>query len=236
MPIRPSLSWARDTSLALLDLLYPPRCLGCGASMPSADEPLCAACVRLLDRPLPHEVTAHIHRLEKAKQAVSTARALWSFDAGGIVQQLQHALKYANRPSHGRALGRLMGQALVAGDPTCDLILPIPLHHTRQLERGYNQSALLADGLSQETGLPVRSDVLLRIRPTRSQTNLSRNERQDNVRGAFAVKQPLTVRGLGVWLIDDVLTTGSTASAAAASLHDAGADEVHVYTLAFARR
>ncbi len=162
--------------------------------------------------------------------------ALWVFEQGGALQAIQHALKYSNRPRYGVALGRLMGSAYAAEDhPLPDALLPIPLHPTRQLERGYNQSAMLAEGLGAILDRPVLLDTLARPHPTRSQTHLSREARWANVRDAFAVSQPDVCAGQTVLLVDDILTTGSTLAAAAHVLHDAGAASVGFATLAFAR-
>lgn len=229
----PSLRWLQRHAGGVLRLLYPPQCLGCGASVPAAHAPLCAPCVRRLERPAPAAVRAHIQRLPGGPP-IASAHALWAFDTGGVVQRVQHRLKYGNRPAQGRTLGRWM-RHLFPADPTDGaLVVPIPLHRTRQLERGYNQSALLAEGLADALGLTVQA-ALHRTRATASQTRLSRKQRQVNVAGAFAVRAPQGLSGARVYLIDDVLTTGATLTAAAAALHEADVAAVHVATLAFAR-
>jgi ComF family protein len=114
-----------------------------------------------------------------------------------------------------------------------DAIVPVPLHRTRRLERGYNQSAALARGLAEHLDAPCRPAWLTRPRPTRSQTHLSRRERWQNVAGAFDVPQPLP-NGCALLLVDDVLTTGATVTAAARVLRRAGAGSVHLATLAMA--
>ena len=104
-----------------------------------------------------------------------------------------------------------------------DRIVPVPLHRQRRLERGYNQSERLAAGLAAVLELPVEAERLTRPRPTRSQTALSKPERWRNVEAAFAVPDPGGVGGQRVLLVDDVLTTGATAVAAARALRSAGA-------------
>ena len=158
------------------------------------------------------------------------------FDEGGTVQRLQHLLKYGNRPAYGHALGRLIGAAYrdtTAPEPA--LVVPVPLHRIRRYERGYNQSAMLARGVGQALAVPTAETLLTRPRATASQTNLSRLRRWENVAGAFAVMQPEAVAGRSLLLIDDVLTTGATLTAAAMALKQAGASSVHVATLALAR-
>jgi predicted amidophosphoribosyltransferase len=113
-------------------------------------------------------------------------------------------------------------------------VVPIPLHRTRRLERGYNQSRMLGKGVAAALDCPLRADLLARPVPTRPQTNLSREERWQNVHEAFAADPACAD---GHWLlVDDVLTTGATAVAAGRTLLNAGADAVSLATLALARQ
>lgn len=220
----------------LLDVVYPPRCLGCGDRAESPQLPLCPRCLQSLERAPRMGVAARLDRLPVGRGLFDGALALWVFDKAGTLQAIQHALKYGNRPRYGVALGRLVGDAFAERYPDGDLdgVVPVPLHRTRELERGYNQSAMLAEGIAASLGCPRRSELLDRPYPTRSQAELSREERWRNVRDAFAA--PPDGAG-GRWLlVDDVLTTGSTAVAAGQTLADAGAEALYLATLALARR
>lgn len=121
-------------------------------------------------------------------------------------------------------------EELLAGSPT--VVVPIPLHWRRRWARGYNQSEALARGVAEGLGLPCRPGALMRVRPTPSQRPLSPTARWDNVRGAFRPGRRQSVRGMTVLLIDDVLTTGATADAAAWALLEAGAAQVRLGILA----
>ena len=218
----------------LLDLVYPPRCLGCGARADSPDLPLCPHCLESMERAPTMGVAARLDRLPPGRGLFEHALALWVFDKGGTLQAVQHAFKYNNRPRYGVALGRLVGSAYTDAASPPDGVVPVPLHRTRELERGYNQSRMLAKGVAEALDCPLRNDLLDRPRPTLSQTNLSREERWKNVRDAFAADSDCND---GHWLlVDDVLTTGSTAVAAGLTLTSAGADAVSLATLALARQ
>jgi ComF family protein len=222
---------------ALLDVLYPPLCLGCADRLPSDAPPLplCADCLRALPRAEHGVLLPRLADLPGGHAAFDHADALWLFDDGGTLQRIQHALKYGNRPTLGVRLGRLIGEAWQKrGAPMPDLIVPVPLHRRRRLERGYNQSERLATGIAEVLHGPVQADGLTRPHPTRSQTALSKSERWRNVERAFAVPHPEAVAGQHVLLVDDVLTTGATAVAAARALRSAGA-EVSLAVLACTR-
>lgn len=180
------------------------------------------------------DVRARLDRLSEAQDVFDGAMSLWVFDKQSTLQKVQHALKYENRPRYGLALGKLLGRAYSVEYPDPDGVIPIPLHRLRHLERGYNQSEMLARGVASALECPCRPELLSRPRPTRSQTGLSREERWKNVRDAFSAESECAG---GQWLIvDDVLTTGSTAMAVAQSLLDRGARSLYLGTLGLARR
>lgn len=141
--------------------------------------------------------------------------------------------KYGGRRTLARHLGRLMIES--AGrlfDPSqFDLLVPVPLHPKRERTRGFNQAMLLAKEVGTGWGLRVDHRVLHRVRATEAQSG-GRREREDNVKGAFAVLRPDRVKDMRLLLIDDVFTTGATAGECAKALLAAGAAEVGVYTLA----
>jgi ComF family protein len=114
-----------------------------------------------------------------------------------------------------------------------DLIVPMPLHRDKEAEREFNQAERLAGALGKATGLPVGRDLVRRVRATATQTKLSRRERAENMRGAFkAGAGEKLARRRRIVLVDDVLTTGATASACARILKRAGAADVCVWTVA----
>lgn len=222
----------RSVARALVGVLYPPLCLGCDARLPDTadDRVLCPACLRTIPDAVPGALRLRLDRLPSGPNAFGHTFALWLFDEGGIVQRVQHVAKYGNRPSLGVRLGRRIGEARRRTDaPEPDLVVPVPLHRSRRIERGYNQSQQLAAGIADALGVPLRPGLLVRRRPTQSQTKLSQTERWTNVADAFELADVdgsgtvPALDGQRVLLVDDVATTGATVVAATAPLRAAGA-------------
>jgi len=226
----------------VLDLLFPPLCTGCRA--PVADAGFCAACwstLRFLDDPgctccgLPFPVALEGENLCAAclarPPAFDQARAILAYDehSRGAILALKHADRLDLVPGFGQWLERA-GRELIAGS---DLIVPVPLHRFRLWRRRYNQAAELARALSRRTGLALDTAALVRSRPTPSQGAMpSAKARRRNVMGAFQVPERQRVAGKHVLLVDDVVTTGATAEAAARALRRAGAAGVQILALA----
>ncbi len=154
--------------------------------------------------------------------------------AQGLAREVIHRYKYQRalwfEPFLGDLLIRQAESVLRASD--WNLIVPVPLHSLKEREREFNQSERLARRLGEATGIPVNARLLRRVGVTRTQTQLTRAQRAANVRRAFAPRPGALLKGERVVLVDDVLTTGATASACAAVLRKQGAAEVCVWTVA----
>lgn len=152
----------------------------------------------------------------------------------GSARALVLALKHGDRPDIAKAMGRWMARAAADLIAESDVMVPIPLHWRRFLTRRYNQSAELSRVMARETGVPHAPDLLRRMRPTEMQRSRSACARAQNVKGVFAVPPYMRDSALGkrVLLIDDVMTTGATLSAATEALRNAGAAEVSVVVFA----
>jgi ComF family protein len=165
-----------------------------------------------------------VHVAVDEPSGIRKAVALWEFEESAPVRDVLHRLKYGNAPWIGLRLGRLVATArLPPLDAPWDLVVPVPLHRRRLLERGYNQSEWIGRGFSSELSLGLASSTLIRLRHTRTQTSLERERRRQNVEGAFAVNTSMSVVDQRILLIDDTLTTGSTLGSAARALIDEGA-------------
>jgi ComF family protein len=156
----------------------------------------------------------------------------WAYCFGayeGTLRQLIHLYKYDRMKPLAGPLGDLLAAALPR-DQRFDGIVAVPLHWRRKWERGFNQSDLLARSIARRSGVPLLHP-LRRRRATRVQAGLSKTRRRENVAGAFAARAG-AVQGLRILLVDDVMTTGATASACAHALKRAGARSVALLTLA----
>lgn len=245
------LHWGRSAVGALraavataADLVVPPLCLACHRPL-AAHNTVCARCwadiafIRppLCDRlgtPLPFDIggTMVSAAAEADPPDYDRARAVARFD--GVMRELVHDLKFRDRHDPRRVFGRWLvdaGSALLAD---ADVVIPVPLARLRLAARRFNQSAILAQEVARLTGLKYAPAVLVRARRTAPQVGLSRQQRRDNVAGAFAVApgQGGALTGANIVLIDDVITTGATVRACARPLKRAGAARVDVLALA----
>ena len=218
----------------LLDLLFPPRCIGCRGR----GSWLCASC---RDR-LPVLPDAHCRRCAIPLAGVAVCPRCWRdpppFEAihcgflfDGTIRHGIHQLKYRRGYHLAEPLAEVLLDVVGELPPGLELIVPVPLHPQRQAERGYNQSALLAKIVARRLDRPMRPDALERIRDTPAQMGLPAAKRGENVKGAFASRDP-ELQGRTVLLVDDVTTTTSTLRAASLALRQAGVTRIEVLVLA----
>ena len=234
----------RAALAACADLIVPPCCLVCRARV-SAHHLLCAACWRnvnfirpplceVLGIPLPFDTGEPTVSAAAAAHppAYNRARAVARYS--GAMRTLVHQLKYADRHDARTLLGRWLAEAGRELLPGIDAIVPVPLARLRLLQRQFNQAALLAGELARQAGIAMHPLLLRRVRATRSQVGMTREQRRRNVAGAFRVTERgrAALRGRNVLLIDDVATTGATVDACARALKRAGAARVDVLALA----
>jgi ComF family protein len=226
-----ALHLARSALGALVDLVWPPRCAACGEAVSA--EPFCPTCAGAVDpvpagcarcgQPGPDPLCGACRAAPPAFDAV---RAGGLF--GGPLADAIHAFKYGGRAALARPLGIWL--AARAPPPPGALVVSVPLARGRRIERGYDQAALLADELARAAGGRRGRGLLRRVRETPPQVGRAREERARNVAGAFEASGD--VAGRDVALVDDVVTTGATADAAASALRRAGARSVVVVALA----
>jgi len=234
----------RRARRVLLDQLYPPTCLACGAPVGEPDT-LCAHCfahMRPITPPfcprLGIPFAASVGPEALSAQAIAEpppfGRARAALVYGDLAGLLVSRMKYGDRPELARFCARLMaaaGRELWADNP---VLVPVPLHRARLVSRRYNQSAELARILARLTGLELDAGLARRRRRTRRQVGLSGEQRRRNVAGAFAIAPKAAARheGRRIVIVDDVLTTGSTVAALTNALRRAGFQDIDVMTFA----
>ncbi len=237
-------AWVDHARRAALDFLYPPACLACGAAVAEAGG-VCGKCwgeIRFIERPFcdrlgtpfPHEMGEGVlsQRAVDDPPVFQRARAVACFD-NGPSRRLVHRLKYSDRMELARPMGAWMARAGADILAEADVIAPTPLHFTRAWRRQFNQAAALAREVARICGKPCETGLIERVKPTRSQVGLSRTQRAKNMQGAFRCPPTAPLKGRRIVLVDDVLTSGATANAAARALLRGGAKSVDV--LVFAR-
>ena len=210
---------------ALLAMAMPPVCCLCGASGQAPALDLCDVCTTFLP------VVEDESGLAPGIGSSTLLRTLFAFKYGWPVDQFIRALKFRGDRVYARVLGELIARAQLdsgAAMPAC--LVPMPLHASRYRERGFNQAAEIARYAGASLGVRVESRVLVRSLATQEQSGLSLEDRRRNVRQAFEVVKPLPYGRIA--LLDDVVTTGSTAMAAIQALTDAGAKEIELWAAA----
>ena len=228
-----ALAVLRGWGSGLLDLFYPPHCVACGRmgawlcaacreQIAFLRPPVCAHCGRRLAGP---GICAECHRSSSALAALRSVA-----EHRPPLREAVHALKYEGLRALAEPCGELLAQKWREEPWPAQVIVPVPLHPRRLRQRGYNQALLLARALGRKIALPVRPELLLRQRDTRAQVGLNRQERRENVAGAFRCA-PGGAQGLTILLVDDVLTTGATLEACAEALVQGGAAQVWALTL-----
>jgi ComF family protein len=217
----PGRSWLRRGWNAALDLLYPPRCAGCGRIDAVWCKP-CAATFAAAEGPFTLPALEPLHGAAAARVHE------------GLARDAVHALKYESCRAMADVLGAPMAAALTSTDWLADALVPVPLHPTRLRERGYNQAQWLADAVAARTGIECLPSGLFRTRSTPHQVGADAAQRRANMEGAFASAGD-TLQGRCVVLVDDVFTTGATLQACALAALAGGAAAVFSLTATAAR-
>lgn len=235
----------------ILDWLYPPRCMSCGCLLPLAtdiatisgekyfcincwrllewiNEPVCGKCGRPIDVT---EADGTICKdcLGKTFHFERNYSVLVYDDA---LKDLIHRFKYHGRPGYARGLGTILftklPRLIFEG---VDYIIPVPMYRKKERKRGYNQAELLARTLSRHTGIPMRTDLLVRTKDTRAQSSLDARAREHNLSNAFEIYKKNQIIAKKIIIVDDIYTTGSTLSACSSVFKQNGSSKVYGVTL-----
>jgi len=172
----------------------------------------------------------------RGKRIITGFTSLYIFEEGKEFQKIIHALKYRGRFSIGKYLGEKLSVELpyFKSEWKIDIIIPIPLHQLKKVERGYNQTYYIAREAGKKLNIPVKQNVVKRIKFTQTQTTMNLAEREENMRDAFSVKKSKEILGKNILIIDDVITTGATISECGKVLLEAGATRIYAASTAIA--
>jgi len=227
----------KQSASDLIGLLFPNLCNACGTPLVQSEHLVCTKC--LYDLPFTDD---HLHRENRAAKqlwgrlSLNAAMAMLYFRKGAKIQNLIHNLKYNNKTEIGILLGELLGDKLKLSPlyESIDLIIPVPLHKKKLSQRGYNQSAYIAQGVSKKMAIPFSEQYLIRCVNTSSQTRKNRYNRYENMQHVFKVNHAQDILNKHILIIDDVITTGATLEACAHELLLSGASHISIAALAYA--
>ena len=222
---------------SLINLLFPRTCAACGNLLLEGEDTVCTTCRFLLPKTGYEQHSDNpLAQIFYGQMPFNAVMAEFFFSKTGKVQHLIHGLKYHHCRENGIFLGQEIGKSLLQAPDYqgIDFIVPIPLHPKKEKIRGYNQSHVIAEGISEIMNIPIAENCLVRRVFTDTQTKKSREDRWQNVKDIFEVKNPEKLKGKHVLLVDDVLTTGATLLSAGKSLLQVEGIKISVATAACA--
>lgn len=229
----------KEIKNSLLHLAFPHVCEGCGSDILEADHLLCLHCLSSLP-----QTSFHLHNnnpIEKkfwGRVPIVHATAQYYFTKESIMQHLMYQFKYRGHKEVGIYLGKLMGHAISSSHRFSDVdaLIPLPLHQSKEHKRGFNQAAILCEGMALVINKPVWKNIVTRTEFTETQTKKNRIARWQNMEGRFELKKANTIQGKHVLLVDDVITTGATLEACGREILKAENVQLSLATLCFSFR
>lgn len=217
------------------DLLFPPHCLGCNNLLMKNEQYLCLFCEEKLSfTKLNNDLGEILRNRLMGKVNLKYGFVGLKFEKSGLVQKFIYEIKYGNQKEAANWYGLRLGSVINFSEKEFCILIPVPLHRKKLVQRGYNQSEYFAKGLSNILNIKLYSKVLKRKEQRSSQTNKKRFQRWQNAENVYIVSNPEHVIGKHIILIDDVITTGATIESCARPLLDAGAREISVIAMAIA--
>jgi ComF family protein len=223
---------------SFLHLLFPHICSGCGSDLLSEESMLCMRCMDAMpETNFEWHPGNPVEKIFWGRLPLLSATAQFYFTKESLMQQLMHQFKYKGNKELGLQLGRMMGDQLSrSGRFAIDALIPLPLFPAKERQRGYNQAAVLCQGMAENLHLPVLNDVIIRPQHTETQTKKGRVERWKNMEGKFVLTNADAIRHKHILLVDDVVTTGATLEACGHELLKGENVCLSVATLCFASR
>ncbi len=224
----------KEMGKALLDFLLPRFCPCCNKKLQSFEPPVCCRCLSRIKEAEPERIVSEFNRKFAQRNIISGFISSFVFEKDKELQQIIHSMKYGGKFQLGTFLGERLGEKIKREFPDLkiDLVVPVPLHHLRKVERQFNQSYYVAKGVNRKAGIVIKNGLITRKRYTETQTTMKISERETNVKNAFRSKKKLN--GESILLVDDVITTGSTITECGKTLLAAGAGKIFAASAAIA--
>lgn len=221
---------------SLLDFFLPRFCSSCKNKLLTKEEIVCTSCLSNITRAQDTRLKFEFDRKFSSDKIITGFTSLFIFEKDKELQQVIHGLKYDGKYRIGIFLGKLMAQEFCQKlyDWKIDFIIPVPLHHLKRAERGYNQSEFIAKGVQSVLRIPIKTNAIKRNRFTETQTSLNLAERKENLKDAFIIMRKNNLSGKRILLLDDVITTGATCSESGRLLKENGAAEIYALSVAIA--
>ncbi|MEP6927362.1 MAG: ComF family protein [Ginsengibacter sp.] len=223
----------------LLHFFYPHNCLGCGSDIIEKENFLCLECINNL----PHTNFAMhannpVEKIFWGRISINAGMSEFYFSKDSIIQNLIHEFKYRGNRKVGLFLGNMIGKSLLSSNrfSKINALVPLPLFSQKEFKRGFNQSAILCEGINEITNIPSITKNVIRIIHTETQTKKGRIQRWENVEKSFSVLEPSALKQKHLLLVDDVITTGATLEACGAEILKVGDAILSIATLAVATK
>ena len=224
---------------ALFHLFYPDLCVHCKRELTSKHPYLCYSCTMFLKLIKWQDKEAYniVYQSIDSNHVIYIC-ALYKFEESAPIQTLLHELKYRFNRNIGLHYGKELGAQYASEkrNHPIEILVPVPIHARKKFDRGYNQSELLAKGISMTTGIPLSTKVLKKSKNTKTQTQLNKKERLLNTKGSFRVSEDI-MKYKAIAIVDDVVTTGATINAICEVLMEKNINlQITIFSLALAQK
>ena len=228
----------KDIFNSFIDTLFPRICPVCNNVLLSHEKHICTKC--RIDIPITRYHMQEFNAMEQlfaGKTPIEKAVGYFFYEKGNPYSNILHNIKYRNNPQLGQYVAKLFAQELLSRDifKDIDCIIPIPLHHRKKIQRGYNQSEYIAKGFSEVFDIPVHNNIIIAHKSHESQTNKGIYERWLNTQNIFSAQDTQVLENKHVLIVDDVVTTGATLLSAALTIASVPNIKISLATLGVAR-
>lgn len=228
----------KDIFNSFIDTLFPRICPVCNNVLLSHEKHICTKC--RIDIPITRYHMQEFNAMEQlfaGKTPIEKAVGYFFYEKGNPYSNILHNIKYRNNPQLGQYVAKLFAQELLSRDifRDIDCIIPVPLHHRKKIQRGYNQSEYIAKGFSEVFDIPVHNNIIIAHKSHESQTNKGIYERWLNTQNIFSAQDTQVLENKHVLIVDDVVTTGATLLSAALTIASVPNIKISLATLGVAR-